>query len=282
MEKKHQQGSHEWLELRKRFIGASDAPVIMGVSPYKTKRQLWEEKLGLISPMVNTRAIAYGLEMEPEARESYERVTGNIMVPEVVYHQQIPYMMASLDGLSIDRKIAVEIKNVCEADHEIAKLGVIPEKYIPQVQHQLSVLGIDMMHYFSYRKGDFALIEVKRDDKYIDRMCSMEKDFWDLVTNFKEPELSDRDFVVHDSLEWTTAAIEWRSVTTQINALEEREKECRETLVKLSDGHNSIGSGLKLTRTCRKGTVDYTRIQELQGVCVDNYRKDPVISWRFT
>lgn len=34
----------EWLELRRRGIGGSDASVIMGVNLYRSILQLWEEK----------------------------------------------------------------------------------------------------------------------------------------------------------------------------------------------------------------------------------------------
>ncbi len=47
------QHSNEWLELRKNKIGASDAPIIMKVSPWKTPYRLWEEKLGLTECVSN-------------------------------------------------------------------------------------------------------------------------------------------------------------------------------------------------------------------------------------
>ena len=39
-----EQQSPEWFEWRKTGITASDMPIIMGVSPYKTPWQLWAEK----------------------------------------------------------------------------------------------------------------------------------------------------------------------------------------------------------------------------------------------
>ena len=46
MDRKNIQGTSEWLENRKNHIGASDAPVVMGVSPWDTPYKLWENKLG--------------------------------------------------------------------------------------------------------------------------------------------------------------------------------------------------------------------------------------------
>ena len=34
----------QWLEERKNGIGGSDAATILGLNPYKTNIQLWEEK----------------------------------------------------------------------------------------------------------------------------------------------------------------------------------------------------------------------------------------------
>ena len=35
----------EWLQLRKRGIGGSDAAVILGISPFKSTWELWNEKV---------------------------------------------------------------------------------------------------------------------------------------------------------------------------------------------------------------------------------------------
>lgn len=36
----------EWLEQRRKGIGGSDAPVIMGVNPWRSPMDLWLEKTG--------------------------------------------------------------------------------------------------------------------------------------------------------------------------------------------------------------------------------------------
>ena len=36
----------DWLEERKKGIGGSDAATILGLNPYKTSIDLWEEKTG--------------------------------------------------------------------------------------------------------------------------------------------------------------------------------------------------------------------------------------------
>ena len=43
------QRSPEWLQWRSQGITASDIPIILGLSPYKTPWQLWAEKVGRIN-----------------------------------------------------------------------------------------------------------------------------------------------------------------------------------------------------------------------------------------
>jgi predicted phage-related endonuclease len=47
------QGSPEWLAHRLNFDNASDAPAMMGCSPYKTRQQLLHERATGITPEVN-------------------------------------------------------------------------------------------------------------------------------------------------------------------------------------------------------------------------------------
>ena len=144
------QQTKEWHELRKTKIGASDAPVIVGVNPWKTSYQLWEEKLGLRQPKAKTAAMERGLLMEEEARQEFMKHTGIEVAPKVLVSEDIPWMMASLDGISTDGKHLVEIKCPGNDDHQLALDGVIPEKYKPQLIHQMIVANVETIFYFSY------------------------------------------------------------------------------------------------------------------------------------
>lgn len=274
------QNTPEWLELRKRHIGASDAPIILGVSPWKTAYQLWEEKQGLREPPQTNEAMRRGHELEPIARQAYNDYTGLFAEPEVVFHREYKWMMASLDGISIDRSIIVEIKCPGYKDHEIASKGNVPEKYYPQLQHQLAVIGLNKLHYFSYRDGDFCLIEVMRDDDYIKDMIAKEKEFWQKVQNFEPPELSNKDFIVRDDNEWIEHAQLWKIANDEMKILKEKEKTLRENLISLANDQSCRGSGIKVQRIVRKGTVDYKSIPEIQGIDLDQHRKDPTQFWK--
>ena len=76
------QGSAEWHEHRRRYRNASETPVVLGVSPWATPYQLWQQKLGLVQPEV-TAAMLHGTQHEPLARAAYEALTGHVMQPLV-------------------------------------------------------------------------------------------------------------------------------------------------------------------------------------------------------
>jgi putative phage-type endonuclease len=56
---------NEWLEWRRAVITASDIPAICGHSPYKTKRQVWAEKAGVVPEPEENNAMRAGRWLEP-------------------------------------------------------------------------------------------------------------------------------------------------------------------------------------------------------------------------
>lgn len=83
------------------------------------------------------------------------------------HYQPFDWMMASLDGIDIDGQAILEIKCPGPSDHELAKAGKIPEKYIPQLQHQLAVTGLKLAYYFSFDGTDGVIVEIERDEIFI-------------------------------------------------------------------------------------------------------------------
>jgi len=277
------QRSDEWLEFRKDKVGASDAPVIMEVSPWKTQYQLWLEKLSIIENAQKSNwAMDRGNNLEAAALQAFCLEKGIEMSPDVMIHRDHKWMMASLDGTNEFGTSAVEIKCPGKEDHAKALAGKIPDKYIPQLQHQLEVLGLDMIYYFSFDGSNGVTIEVNRDDKYIKNLVKKELEFFECLQSFVAPKLVDRDYQSKKDDLWLEASSEWKVISKQLKALETKEKELRDNLIAMSNKQNSIGGGVKLTRSLRKGNVDYSKIPELELIDLDGYRKDPIEVWRIS
>ncbi len=275
-----EQGSQEWLDFRKKHIGASDAPIIMGESPWKTPLQLWEEKTGLTQPEPMNPAMARGHELEPVARAAYIDYTGISVRPAVIVSTIHHWMAASLDGISNYMQTVVEIKCPGQKDHDLALNDEVPEKYYAQLQHQMAVAALDKLDYYSYRDGSEALVVVKRDPEYISNLIEKERDFWDDIQKLTPPALCDRDYVERFDKKWSNAAIEWKLATGDLKRAEKKHEDCRETLIELSENKRCKGAGIKTQRITRKGAVEYKKIPELQDVNLEAYRKPSSEIWR--
>jgi putative phage-type endonuclease len=271
-----EQQTKEWHELRKQKIGASDAPAIMGVSPWKTKLQLWEEKVGLRESNYKSQWMERGIKLEEAARKSFMLMTGIDVAPSIVISKEYDFMMASLDGLSQNGRDAVEIKCPGANDHALALLGIIPDKYLPQLQHQMIVCELDSIYYFSFDGQNGTLIKVKRDDIYCNGMIENEKDFFRRIKEFQPPEATEKDYARVDCPNAIAKAQRIKQLKAQANELQ---KEADMLLDELTSetGFQScdFGGVCKLSKVIRKGAISYSDIPELKVIDLEQYRKQP-------
>ncbi len=276
----NQQGSPEWHALRKNKIGASDSSIILGINPWKTARQLWEEKLDITPQPPMNQAMLRGHELEPIAREFFITTTGKEALPAVLCHPELNWMMASLDGINHEEEFVLEIKCGGQKLHDQAKIGVIPDYYMCQIQHQLCVTGFSKAMYLSYFEGEGIIIPVDRNDQFIeDTLVPSLKEFWDCLSNLVEPALQDGDYVKMDSYAWNVAANNYKDISAQIKQLTEYQETLKNDIINLSYDRNCLGSGIRITKTKRKGVVDYGSIPELKDVNLENYRKKGSEYW---
>lgn len=274
------QQTKEWYEFRKNKIGASDAPVIMMKSPWKSPYQLWLEKMGCCEESFPTHAMLRGLELENKARESFEKEIGRLVFPKVLVNPEYEWQMASLDGISEDNKIAVEIKCPKGEDHLLALNGKIPEKYYPQLQHQIKVAHLDFIYYYSFDGENGTIVKVARNEKFINEMMEKEKEFWNCMVTFSPPELCDKDYIKKDDSQWNQLTSELKYVKSKISQFEEMESILKNKLISLCDGKNSEGNGIRVMKSIRKGNIDYSQINELKEIDLNLYRKPNIEYWK--
>jgi len=161
------QNTPQWHRWRREGIGASDAPVIMGETPFKTPHTLWSIKTGRMQEQPAGAAARRGRELERFARHAYERETGIRVEPLCLVHEELEWMRASLDGLSFDGATLVEIKcPLSLRDRLSAERGRVPSQYHAQLQHQLEVSGAQRAHYWSFHGTKGVLIEIRPDRVY--------------------------------------------------------------------------------------------------------------------
>lgn len=270
----YKQGSLEWLAMRKQAIGASDAAIIQGISPYKTRHALWLEKVSDVA-QVETASMTFGKENEEPARNLFETMSGITMFSDRTYASDSdPWRIASLDGIDIDHSVIVEIKCANKVDHVTASHGKVPEKYIPQVQHQLAVTDLKHGFYFSYHKGQGIIVEVKRDDVYLEKLLKQEDEFYHKnMLGMEAPELCERDYIEMRCEIWDQNAYNYIKLHGEIKELEERKENFRKELIRLSNEKNCKGNGVVLTKQIKRGLIDYKSILEGYKMVVNNYEE---------
>jgi len=277
------QGTEEWKEFRKLKIGASDSPIILGISPFCTPLQLYNQKSGLEEMKVSF-AMQKGSDLESEARESIESLNNKKYRPAVFQSLVHDFLICSLDGISEDGEI-IEIKCPGENTVRDAFDGKIPEYYRIQVQHQMYVMGCKEAKIYVYNKSipDLPLLKeflIERDESVIQQIMKKGKEFYDGLINFEPPAPTDKDFIEKTDNEWKDACEKWRRAKDKIEEIEIEEEKYRNILINLSDKKSCIGFGVKTTPYFRKGNVDYSKIPELSSVNLEKYRKKGNNQWR--
>ena len=197
-----EQHSNNWYDWRDAGLGSSDAAVILGISPYKTRYKLWEEKCKIAKKKEGNKwAMDRGNEYEPIARATVEMKLNMDFPARLAEHPKFPFMRSSLDGYNAERSTILEIKVPGREDHEMAKSGKAPDKYFAQIQQQFFVTGATDCVYYSYwintknsNDRDDAIVWVKPDIPYIKKLFEECCKFWQLVQTRTPPEMVDDDF----------------------------------------------------------------------------------------
>lgn len=271
-----EQRTDDWLSWRNQGIGSSDAPVVLGVSPYMTRFGLWELKTGRAKPKEANWAMQRGNELEPKARAEYELISDIDMPPQLAVHPKYAFMRASLDGFNASKRRVLEIKFAGREDHALAKAGKVPEKYMPQCQHQLLVTGAELLDYFSFDGNRGVIVPVEPDLKFQARLIEEEEAFWDLVQRKVAPDLSDRDYA-------TVKDPQLRALFRKYKAAEKRAKKAAASVEALKGEIKGavkdvrvMYAGVRVLRFERAGNIDYKKVPQLHGVDLEQYRSAPI------
>jgi putative phage-type endonuclease len=191
-----EQGSTEWIDLRRTKITATDAPIIMGLSPFKSADRLLWQKLGILEPDPINDTMREGQRIEPIARAMYEKAASIKVTPTVhvgipirkapvhpggiVFGHQIrefDWAMCSTDGLSEDGKVVIEIKSGNKA-WAMAQNGLIPSYYHAQIEHILWLTGAEVCGYVACNGEDIKVIHVEPDLHFRAHMIEQEYKFY--------------------------------------------------------------------------------------------------------
>lgn len=189
----------DWLEVRKRGIGSSDAAAAVGLNPYKSQLELWLEKTGRddnlpkIDPHDEDSPTYWGNLLEPIVAAHYTRRTGNKVrrINAVLQHPHpsLLWMLANIDRevIGSDDVQILECKTAGINGARLWKDGV-PEYVQLQVQHQLAVTGKTTADVAVLLGGqELEIHRIQRDEALIARLIPLEQRFWRFVETDTPP-----------------------------------------------------------------------------------------------
>ncbi|WP_312352330.1 lambda-exonuclease family protein [Pseudomonas sp.] len=293
----------DWLAVRKRGIGSSDAAAAAGLNPYKSQLELWLEKTGRDAGLPKTdpqdeESPAYwGNVLEPIVAWHYSKRTGNKVrrINAVLQHPspELPWMLANIDRevIGADDVQILECKTAGINGARLWKEGV-PEYVELQVMHQLAVTG--------KRAADVAVLlggqtleihRIERDEQMIARLIELERTFWRYVETDTPPpadgsasaELALRclypqdngevvDFGSHAEL--TATFLEFKVVRQSIADKEKREAELKQML------QQAMGDASRAEFT--SGYVSWRKAKDSVGLDVAQLLQDkPYLQARY-
>ena len=192
----------QWLAFRRLGIGGSDVAAIMGISPFVTSRDLYYDKIGVTpvieEPEANWVAKEFGHRLEDLVAEIFSKKTGLEVFPVRIMfrHPLYPFMLADIDFFvrMPDGSFAILECKTCNYNaKEKWDDGKIPEHYVYQVRHYMSVVNIS--HAFiaclwGNNENDFVYRPLERDLMEEQDIIEQEGYFWrEFVEKKVEPPL---------------------------------------------------------------------------------------------
>jgi putative phage-type endonuclease len=160
------QGTPEWLAHRATHRNASDAPAMMGESPYKTRSELLHQTHTGISPEVDSatqQRFDDGHQYEALARPLAEKIIGEELYPVVGSDGKLS---ASFDGLTMDESTAFEHKTLNDdlrralpVDDSDDLVVALPMHYMIQMEQQCMVSGASRVLFMASTWAGNDLIE---------------------------------------------------------------------------------------------------------------------------
>lgn len=191
-EVKLNQDNPKWLSWRQQGIGSSEIAILMGSLPFKFNNilDLWKIKKGIMEdPFEGNEATETGKRLEPIARDYYNKKFKPKVTPKCFERTDLPFLRVSLDGIDSKKKKILELKCPGITNFKLAKNGTVLDYHYSQVQYQMAVTGVEILHYGVYNVDEgLVLFEIPRNEEYIEETIRRATIFWELIEN-NEPAL---------------------------------------------------------------------------------------------
>jgi len=269
-------------EQRLNSIGGSDAGTILGVNPYKSRYDLWEEKTTKVDTFQTSINVDLGNALEPMILDHYKKInnlTDNEFKTDVPHltHKKYKYMAANLDALDIKNNVIVEAKFSkatslwAEEREGYALASDIQPHIYGQIMHYMVVTGLREAVVVALIDGfklEFRTYKFKYDEAYCLNLKLKELQFWDWVQTKEIPPAMNKyeveriyvpneDKAVTANSEQLALVDAYGNISEQLKSLQKQKKELANKIaLSLNESTaltNSSGQNIMTYRPTKSG-----------------------------
>lgn len=232
---------------RDKYIGGSDIPVIMGISPFKTRYQLLREKAGLEDDTFEGNIYTeYGQKMEPKIRDYLNTSLGRLFVEGKHYNDII--FNGVKQGIGVrchtdgeDNDTVVEIKTTSQIYKEVDEYEIYLVQllyYMKEADKEKGILAVyerpddfseefdaKRLQEFNINIGDYSVLVTKIYDEIVKFVEDREK----LINN---PFLTEEELLPSDLMEASSKVIILEKKLQEFKEMEKEYERQKESLLK--------------------------------------------------
>jgi putative phage-type endonuclease len=186
-------------ELRKKHLGGSDMPAILGMDPWKNVHDVWLDKTGRLADLEPTAPMKLGTFLEGGILQLAEEVVGKILPNQYRSAEGLP-IGSNLDGIVIDEQNPIEVKTAGIARGFAPKeewgdenTDQVPAYCLIQCQTQLLCTKADLCHVAALLGGrGFKMYQIMPSKEIMDVIVDQAQRFWNnyIVKDTPPPNIS--------------------------------------------------------------------------------------------
>lgn len=240
----------EWLRYRKQGIGGSDAGAVCGFNPYRSKMQVYYDKISENIEECDNEAMRQGRDLEEYVAQRFTEATGMKVrrANAMFYDEQHPFMFADVDRMIVGKNAGLEIKTASPYMESQWSDDKIPLSYQMQCFHYMSVMGADAWYLAVLIYGrKFKYYKIERDEEIIHNLIRLEQSFWEEhILKRCPPEPDGSETTDKVLAEQFGRAREVSIPLSGFNEKLQRREEVMQLLKKLDTEKNQIEQELKL------------------------------------
>lgn len=200
----------EWLEIRKKGLGGSDAAAILGLNPWRSPIAVWLEKTGREVKDIDSERMRIGRDLEDYVAQRFSEAKGLKVVRKNAVLQSIDneWMTANVDRLIVGRNEGLE----CKVTNSYAASDwkdKVPVHYELQCHHYMAVTGADAWWIAALVGNEKVVIhKIERDEDVIQSLVTAEKNFWESYIATDEMPPPDGTYASEDAIKelWPDAS----------------------------------------------------------------------------